>query len=162
MRAWARPLRAASSQSGNSCPGCRSPALGGRGVPRTPPHPSRLRPGQPRRWAAWCAPAAREPRGASARGRGLGRDREGEVRPWPLVAPLAESGSSLQIRTGFSHHHGRCVRPIHSCHPAHKVTDAANNGGNESPGSSEGRGLWLRRWAWRGRERGAATLPAKP
>lgn len=84
------------------------------------------------------------------------------MRPWPSAAPLAESGSRLQIRTGFSHHDGRCVRPIHSCHPAHKVTDAANNeavrvraparGGDSCPGG---------RWAWRGRERGAATLLAK-
>ena len=36
---------------------------------------------------------------------------------------------SLSLSLSLSQKAGRCVQPIHSCHPAHKVTDAANNKG---------------------------------
>lgn len=57
VRAAGRPQPAASSRSGNSCPGCQSPERrGSSGARRKPPRPSRRRRGPPRRWGAWCAP----------------------------------------------------------------------------------------------------------
>lgn len=83
VRAAGRPQPAAGSRSGNSCPGCQSPARpGSSGARRRPPRPSRRRRGPPRRWGAWCAPGPLRAR-LAPRWSALSRQtRRGHRGPW--------------------------------------------------------------------------------
>lgn len=63
-----RPQPAASSQSGNSCPGCQSRALRGSWrARRRPPRPSTRRRAPPGRWGAWWRPRAGRTPASSSR-----------------------------------------------------------------------------------------------